>query len=495
MPCDAQAAFEDGQVLKTAESDEVILCELATLSPLEYEQQREDMAKQLKIRVSVLDGEVSKRRPTVASDGNDLGLVDPKPWDSPVNGAGLIQRIIEELQRYIVMPPHIAEVVALWVVHTYAFEFWRHTPRLAIRAADKGSGKSTMLDVLACVVRRAVKADSISTAVLFRVVDQYHPTMLIDEVDSFLCDNEELRGALNAGHSRMGKHFRCEGDQHSIKAFKTFAPVATAGIGELPGTLADRSIDIVLKKKLATEHVDDFNEESPGDLPILGRMAARWVKDNEPALRAIKPVMPTSIHNRKADNWRPFLAIADVVGGEWPARARGLAEALTNGEEDNSITVMLLADIRDIFDNRGASRITSADVAEALEELEDRPWPEWRQGKPISANKIARLLNPFGIKPKNIKFPSGRVLKGYERAELEDAFSRYLSPIEPSHSAHSPDQTATNATAAESLGCSPIQSATEEDEVAVANIQKPAGNSQSSGVAVEKGDAGEEWLY
>ena len=186
---------------------DALLTELAALSPLEYEPQREEVAKQLNIRVSVLDEEVSKRRPMVGSDGEGLGLVDPIPWDAPVNGAELIQRIIEELQRYIVMPPHIAEAVALWVIHTYAFEFWRHTPRLAVRAADKGSGKSTMLDVLACVVRRAVKADSISTAVLFRVVDQYHPTMLIDEVDSFLRDNEELRGALNAGHSRMGKHF------------------------------------------------------------------------------------------------------------------------------------------------------------------------------------------------------------------------------------------------------------------------------------------------
>ena len=127
-----------------------------------------------------------------------------------------------------------------------------------------------------------------------------------------------------------------------------------------------------------------------------------------------------------------------------------------------------------------------------------RPSSLWRTAPGRSGDRESQsaqislrgMLKPFAIKPKDIKFPSGRVLKGYERGELEDAFSRYLPPIELSLTAHPPDQTATTATAAEFLGYSPVQSATEEGEVAVEHTLEPPENSQSSGVAVEKGGCG-----
>ena len=283
------------------------------------------------------------------------------------------------------MPPHLAQVVALWIVHTFCFENWQCTPRLAIGAPDMGCGKSTLLDVISCLVPRAVKTENLSTAVMFRVVDKYRPTLLVDEVDSFLRDNQELRGILNAGHRKGGQVFRCEGDDNRLKGFRTFAPVATAGIGKLPGTLADRSIHITLHKRKADEQVLDFRSDRADHLRELASQAARWVRDNEIRLREMEPVMPATIHNRAADNWRPLLAIADIAGGDWPERARSAATRLTTQHgEEASYRVMVLADIQQIFDRRGSDALASASICADLAEMEDRPWPEYRKGKPIT---------------------------------------------------------------------------------------------------------------
>jgi hypothetical protein len=61
----------------------------------------------------------------------------------------------------------------------------------------------------------------------------------------------------------------------------------------------------------------------------------------------------------------------------------------------------------------------------ALVAIEGRPWAEWKAGKPLSANGLARLLAPFGIAPATIRTAAGTP-KGYQFAQFEDAFARYL---------------------------------------------------------------------
>ena len=66
----------------------------------------------------------------------------------------------------------------------------------------KRCGKTTALHVLAALVHRPLPAANVTAAALFRSVEQFRPTLLIDEADSFLRDREELRGVLNSGHVR-----------------------------------------------------------------------------------------------------------------------------------------------------------------------------------------------------------------------------------------------------------------------------------------------------
>lgn len=153
-------------------------------------------------------------------------------------------------------------------------------------------------------------------------------------------------------------------------------------------------------------------------------MTARWVADNAERIRGAEPDVPSGLFNRAADNWRPLLAIADVAGGEWPARARQAVQS-ARPDDDESTRILLLADIRAIFAERAADRLASAELVEALVAIEGRPWAEWKNGKPITTNGLARLLAPFKIVPATIRV-GDRTPKGYLLSQFEDAFIRYL---------------------------------------------------------------------
>ena len=138
--------------------------------------------------------------------------------------------------------------------------------------------------------------------------------------------------------------------------------------------------------------------------------------------------MPPGIFNRKADNWRPLLSIADIAGGEWPARARTAAAALSGSDADDaeSLKVQLLVDIRAIFETAFEDRITTKALLAHLHEMEDRPWSDFRRGKPLAARTLGDMLRSFKILPNTIRFSDDNVAKGYKKTAFENAFARYL---------------------------------------------------------------------
>jgi len=284
-------------------------------------------------------------------------------------------------------------------------------------------------------VAKALNVANVTAAAVFRGIERYRPTLLIDEADTFLGDKDDLRGILNSGHRRNGRVLRAVGEQNEVRAFSTFAPVAIAMIGRLPDTLADRSIPISMRRKKRDERVERFRSDRVGDLEELRSKAARWALDHWDALKAADPEVPSPLHDRERDNWRPLLAIADAAGGAWPATARDAATALSVSladEDEDSDGVVLLGDLRRIFDTEGEPVLFTILILVRLCDFEDRPWAEWRDHKALSSVQLARLLRPFGVKPRQVRI-GDKTSKGYERQWFEDAFSRYLPPLDPKH--------------------------------------------------------------
>jgi hypothetical protein len=344
-----------------------------------------------------------------------------------------LDELTAALKRFLFLPPHAAEAIALWIVHTYALDAADHTPRLNVESPEKRCGKTSLLSLLDALVSSPLSASNITGASAFRIIEKQCPTLLIDEADTFLEGNELMRGVLNAGHSRSHAFvIRCDGEENEPRRFSTWAAVAIAHIGRFPkgfSTVDDRSIRIEMERKPRGVRLERLNRDRLNEIKSLAQKIVPWVNDNLDLLKKADPKIPEEFDDRAADNWRPLLAIADAAGGYWPQRARESAAALSQSraEKDGSIGTMLLTDIRDIFEQRRTDRLGSEELCNELGEMQIRPWGEWSRGKPITPTKLARLLDPFKIKPGTVRF-GDKTSKGYTLEQFKKIFERYLPP-------------------------------------------------------------------
>jgi hypothetical protein len=207
----------------------------------------------------------------------------------------------------------------------------------------------------------------------------------------------------------------------------TFGPKAIASIGKVPDTLIDRSIKIYLKRKKLGEKVKKL--DSADSFTDLRRKMLGWAIDCKERLESASPEIPEEVSNDRAiDNWFPLLAIADTIGGEWPKKIRESMVDLEVGTfQELTLNEILFEDIREIFTDR--ERISSKDLVEELLKMEDRPWSEYKRGRPLTINMLARLLKNYGIYPKTIRMSPEKTAKGFLKMDFEDVFKRYLPPL------------------------------------------------------------------
>lgn len=415
------------------------------------------------------------------------------PWQDPVDGASVLNAIRDAVRRFMVLPNYAGETVALWVMFAHAHEAAEHSPILAIESPEKRCGKTTLLNIIAKLVPVPLPAANISTASIFRSIEKYGPTLLLDEVETFIRDNEEMRGVLNSGFTRdSALVIRTVGDAHDPQPFKTWCPKVGALIGKLPDTLQDRAIVLVMRRRLESERTERFMRRHHSVLFELRAMAARWALDSMAALRDADPEMPRGLGDRAEDAWRPLLAIADLTGDDWPELARKAALDLSGvlGDEAESASkgVLLLTHIRDVFNEKGSASLPSTQLLDALNENEEWPWGEWRQGKAITTRGVANILKPYGIRPAR-----GRAGSSYTAKDFKDAWQRYLTP----HSSADSVPSATPATASENprsykAVCSHRsnpKSATSQPRLQIANPHKAPGNKGVlADVALEAGE-------
>jgi Protein of unknown function (DUF3631) len=351
----------------------------------------------------------------------------------------LLDQLASFLRRYVVLTPAQADAIALWIIHSHAFEAAETTPYLAITSAEKRSGKTRLLEVLEVLVANPMRTADMSEAALFRSLANEQATLLLDEVDAIFGpktrERESLRAMLNAGHRRGATVRRVvgEGPTMRVEAFPVFCPKALAAIGQLPDTVADRSIPIRLKRAAPSEPLERWRKrEADPEAEKLRLRLAEVTAVSLEALTEARPSIPAELDDRAADGWEPLLAIADLAGGNWPERARRAALELSAGQlrEEESVGIRLLADIRRVFTEHGADRLPSTELAAALGEIEEAPWGDWR-GKTLDTRALAGLLKRYDIRPKVIRI-GDKTPSGYLKEWFEDPWRRYLPAQEPS---------------------------------------------------------------
>jgi len=429
---------EAAPITAPATADETTIARLAALPALEYDRVRIAEAERLGVRAHTLDDQVKRTRGDDDSDGK-LMFAEVEPWPDPVDGERLLDSLSVSCRRFIVLPPHGDTALALWAMFTYLIEAAEVAPILAVISPEKRCGKTTCVEWLSRLVRRPMPASNISPAALFRSVEAWQPTLLVDEADTFLGSNDELRGILNSGHTRTTAYVvRTVGDDHEPKMFSTWGAKLVALIGKLPDTLQDRAIALELRRKLPSEQVEKLRHAEHGEFETLARQCVRFADDNKVSIRAARPEIPDELHDRAADNWEVLLAIADAAGGAWPRLARDAASVLSGASPDGDTTkTELLRDVRAVFERLSVDRIASAALVEALAEEKESRWAELYKGKPITQRQVARLLGAFGITPGTIRLPNGTTPRGYLLERFHDAFDRYI-PLSQVQHRHNP---------------------------------------------------------
>ncbi len=401
---------------------------LAKLPLLRYAKERKEEAKALGVNVAALDAAVKATR---KEESNTADFIEVEPWAEPVDGAALLTTITATIRRFIICEPQTAQAVALWVAMTWFIDVVEVAPLAVITAPEKRCGKSMLLFLIGRLVPRPLMSSSISPSALFRSIDAWQPTLLIDEVDACLKDNEELRGLINCGHTRDSAFtIRCVGDDHTPKRFNVWGAKALSGIGHVADTLMDRSIILELRRKLSHESVDRIRHAEADLFINLCSKLARFAEDNSEKVRLARPSLPHSLNDRAQDNWEPLLAIATVAGGEWFKIGTAAALKISGGESlALSIGTELLSDIHEIFALKKVDRISTAELIKELVTDDEKPWATYNRGFPIKPRQIATKLKGYDIHSKDIRINSA-ILKGYDSKQFEDAFLRYATPPE-----------------------------------------------------------------
>lgn len=270
---------------------------------------------------------------------------------------------------------------------------------------------------------------SITPAVLFRVTEKHKPTLLIDEIDMLLKDNNELLGIINAGYSRHAPFtWRYDTDEKCEKPFNVYGAKVFSGIGGMSGTFMSRSIRFELRRK----HNDDkpikrINEQ---DLPrsytdSIKAKIKRWSDDNRQAVSQVRVTTPNKLGDREFDNWYILLQIAKVLGVY--DRALQACLSINQADKEPSVNEQLLSDIRDVFKT---PKMFGVDLCERLNNDPELCWGTYNKGQPLAYDAMRKKLKGFGIETKQVRIGAFSK-KGYDIEQFQQAFKRYLPPVSP----------------------------------------------------------------
>jgi hypothetical protein len=384
----------------------------------------------------------------------ELGLLCGACFEAVAAHARL-GRLLDETEafvaRYVILPGDAERTaVALWIVHTHGIDGAHATPYLLILSPEKRSGKTRVQEVLELLVARPWRVIGASEAALFRKLAQ-RPTLLLDEIDAIFGSHPErtepLRAVLNAGNRPGSTVPRCVGEKSEVKDFEVFSAKALAGIDSghrIPDTIRDRAIPIAMRRKTSSEQVARFRHRNANAeaAPLRDRLAT-WGEGATNPLLGAEPDSPPELDDRAAEAWEPLFAIADAAGDRWPQRAREAALVLSTGgdPDEQSLGVLVLTAARTALRDR--DRITSAGLVEFINSDEESPFGGFRDGRGLDTRGLAKLLRPYGIRPRTIRVGDNPNHRGYLREQFVDAWERWIPrfPIQGPQAPQTPQAT------------------------------------------------------
>jgi putative DNA primase/helicase len=388
--------------------------------------------KQLQKLVAKTPRFEAKEKSTENAKGNRV----PELRAPIINGRKLVRKLEVFFKRRVILPPGMALVLAIWVIGTHLYDLFDCFPYICITSPTKRCGKTLLAELISLIAARAKFTVNITEAALFRVIQAFQPTIIVDEAETLRNPKSErsqfLLSLLNAGHRRNGSVIRCVGSDHVPTEFPVFCPKVLLAIGTLPDTFRDRSVIVSMRRRRKEEQVERCRYR---DVSKKGRwrgaLAAVWAAAHKEEIETKYAQQELEfLTDREADNWAPLFAIAAIASPirleELTQIATRLGKAKNTLDKDDSDAIRLLTDLRDIFVANKLRRISTEHLLLRLQRLPESQWGD------LSASRLARVLRPFGVSSRQL-WIGERNLHGYEFDDLKPVFDAYVEevPLEP----------------------------------------------------------------
>lgn len=352
-----------------------------------------------------------------------LELIKPV-WKLPFaalecSAVGVYEDIYNYIKEYLILKPDEYHLMTLWIMASYLADDFKTVPYLLF-IAPKESGKSQAMRILNQLSYRGFLAASVTPAALFRAIELWRVTLLIDEAEYQIKNDTEsgqaLYQVLNMGYKRDSFALRVEGDSKIPTPFDVFGFKAIASTKIFLPTLESRSIIIHMAQGLPPKIIVDdlradvirseliyFRFSNVGTLPIIqpkstsGRIieimtplytAAQIFKD----LNGLKPII----------SYNDIMALLDT-------KIQELQSARTD-EESESNEAIILSAIQKIKSNCYRDEpeiITLKEIAQELNWIDDRDPTVSKQTTKEATMKIGYVLKAMGIKTHRLRKGTG----------------------------------------------------------------------------------------
>jgi hypothetical protein len=363
------------------------------------------------------------------------------PYPIPVQVAELLNDIEAVIKRHVILNEHAAAALAVWVLHTYVFEMRDTVAYVAIESPEKRCGKTTLLSVMASMACKPLIASNITVGALFRSVHTCSPTLFIDEADTFMAGNSTMRGIINSGNTRRTAYvLRLSGSRQSyrqitlpdsppavpnndtgLKKYSCWCPKVIAMIGQVPDTIADRSIVVKMARKLTTETCAPLSELDTADIKAR---CVRFASDMAQSIAQAPKIRGEGLNDRAADTFDPLFVITRLAGDGWEQKLHEAALALSSTVDIENSGATLIMDVLSLFGETGSEKMFSRDIVTLLRNSGLKS--ETLKYSSINEYHISKTLRQYGIRPVNIRIGS-QVHRGYLAADFTAAVIRYVS--------------------------------------------------------------------
>lgn len=292
---------------------------------------------------------------------------DVQEYDSEEKLVGEIQSFIH---RYVDVSPLFEKIASYYVLFTWVYDSFNELPYLRVRA-DYGSGKTRFLLTIGSLCYKPIFAGASTVSPLFRILDAFRGTLIIDEGDFRLSDERaEIIKILNNGNARGFPVLRSE-----VTPSREFNPTAYSVFG--PKIVATRGFfqDRALESRCLTEAMGQqrLRDDIPINLPAAHKQEALALRNklllfrfrNYHKREPTEQLVDRSIEPRVNQIFAPLMSIIEDTAARNELRelARVFHRDLV-ADRGTDIEAQILESIRD--------RIRSGAVTLSVKDITDR---------------------------------------------------------------------------------------------------------------------------